>query len=112
MRTEWRLGFWLSAVFLAGCATAPRDDLRLRRDIERLNLTTIPIAAARARLSERGFVCANEYERYAGSPLRTIVCTHAVPGLACRDEENVTLEYRVDSGLVDRVATSRANACL
>ena len=101
----------LIALFLAGCATTARDDFKLRRDIDRLNLTTIPVAAARARLSGQGFTCEKEYEQYAGSLLRSVYCTRPIPGIACRDNEHVTLEYRTESGLVDRVTTGRANGC-
>ena len=111
MQEVVRPGLWLITLFLTGCATGPRDDFRLRRDIDNLNLMTIPIATARARLFEKGFTCEKEYEPYAGSPLRTVYCTHPIPGIACRDNEHVTLEYRAESGLVDRVTTGRANGC-
>lgn len=89
-----------------------RDDLKLRRDINSLGLTKMPIATARAKLAEQGFVCEKDYQRYADAPHISVECTHVVPGIACRDNENVSLEYRADSGLVDRVTTARANSCL
>jgi hypothetical protein len=107
-----RLSIWLIAVFLTGCATVARDDFKFRRDIAGLNLVKMPIADARARLAGQGFACEKgSSAQYAGSLLRSVDCTHAIPGLACRDVEHVTLEYQVESGLVERVATGRNNAC-
>ena len=106
-----RNSFWLIAVVLTGCATVPRDDFKLRRDIAGMNLVKMPIADARARLAGQGFVCEKDSGQYAGSFLRTASCMRAIPGIGCRDEEQVTLEYAVESGLVDRVATGRKNNC-
>lgn len=107
-----RLGIWSIALFLTGCATGLRDDLGLRRDIERMGLTKMPVATARARLSEQKFVCEKDYQRYADAPHISVECTRAVAGIACKDNEHVSLEYRPESGLVDRVTTRRANNCL
>ena len=106
-----RLSVWLTLVVLIGCATVPRDDFKLRRDIAGMNLVKMPLADARTVLSGQGFACDKESAQYAGSFLRTAFCTRAIPGIGCRDEEQVTLEYGVESGLVDRVATGRKNAC-
>jgi hypothetical protein len=107
-----RLAFWLMALLLTGCATEVRDDFKLRKDIDNLNLTKTPIAAARVRLSELGFICDKGYEPYANSLLRAVSCKRTVPGFACRDDEQVSLEYQAESGLVERVTTRRANTCL
>ena len=106
-----RFSSWLIALFLAGCATGPRDDFKLRRDIAGLNLVKMPIADARALLSGHGFVCEKDSSPYEGSFLRSASCTRAIQGLGCRDDEQVTLEYRTESGLVERVATGRKNGC-
>jgi hypothetical protein len=106
-----RLSFWLIAVFLTGCATVARDDFKFRRDIAGLNLVKMPVADARARLAGQGFACGQDFAQYAGSLLRSVDCTRAIPGLACRDVEHVTLEYQVESGLVERFTTGRNNAC-
>ncbi len=84
----------------------------LRRDIDNLNLYKMPITVARARLSEQGFVCGKDYERYPDALLKSVYCTHSVSGFVCREDEHVLLEYWVDSGLVDRVTTGRSNTCL
>ena len=107
-----RISLWFIALFLTGCATGLRDDYKLRRDIDSLGLTKMPIATARAALSGQGFVCEQDYRRYAGAPHISVECTHTVPGIACKDNEHVALEYRPESGLVDRVTTRRANNCL
>jgi len=107
----FRPGFWLIAVFLTGCATVARDDFKLRRDIADMNLVKMPLADARTVLSGQGFACGKDSGQYAGSLLRSVDCAHPVPGIGCRDEERVTLEYSVETGLVERVATGRKNDC-
>ena len=106
-----RLSFWLIAIFMAGCATGPRDDFKLRRDIASLNLVKMPIADARTRLAEHRFVCDKDTEQYAGSFLKSVYCTRTIPGIGCKDDEHVTLEYRAETGLVERFATGRKNGC-
>lgn len=106
-----RIHLWLVVLFLTGCATVPRDDYLFRRDIAKLNLTKIPIEAARARLAEHGFVCEKDYKQFADSLFRSVICTHTIPGIACRDDQNVMLEYRPESGLVDRVTTGQTGRC-
>ena len=106
-----RLGFWLIAIFIAGCATGPRDDFKLRRDIAGLNLVKMPIAEARTRLAGQGFACEKETGPYAGSLLKSVYCARAIPGIGCKDDEHVTLEYRAENSLVERVATGRKNGC-
>ncbi len=106
-----RVSYWLIALLLAGCATGPRDDFKLRRDIAGMNLVKMPIADARAALSGYGFSCEKDSSQYEGSFLRSAYCSREIRGIGCRDEEHVTLEYRTESGLVERVATGRKNGC-
>ena len=97
-----------------GTNTEGRNPLARARTNTRpsLGLTKMPIATARAALSGQGFVCEQDYRRYADAPHISVECTHPVPGIACKDNEHVALEYRPESGLVDRVTTRRANNCL
>jgi hypothetical protein len=106
-----RLGSWLIAILIAGCATGPRDDFKLRRDIAGLNLVKMPIAEARTRLAGQGFACEKDTEPYAGSLLRSAYCVRVIPGIGCKDDEHVTLEFRTESSLVERVTTGRKNGC-
>jgi len=106
-----RLGFCVIALFIAGCATGPRDDFKLRRDIAGLNLVKMPITDAGARLGGQGFTCEKDTEPYAGSLLRSVYCVRVIPGIGCKDDEHVTLEFRADSSLVERVTTGRKNGC-
>ena len=106
-----RISFWFIAAFITACATGPRDDFKLRRDIASLNLVKMPIADARTRLAEPGFVCEKDTEPYAGSFFKSVYCVRVIPGIGCRDDEHVTLEYRTETGLVERVTTGRKNGC-
>ncbi len=106
-----RFSFLLIAIFLAGCATAPRDDYKLRRDIADLHIVKMPIADARTLLAEHKFTCEKDTVQYAGSPLRSVICARRIQGIGCRDDELVTLEFSVDTNLVERVATGRKNGC-
>ena len=106
-----RFCFYLIAIFIAGCAIGPRDDYKLRRDIAGMNLVKMPIAEARTRLAGHGFVCEKDTAQYEGSFLRSAYCTRTIRGLGCHDDENVTLEYSVETSLVERVATGRINGC-
>jgi hypothetical protein len=106
-----RLSFWLIAISIAGCATGPRDDFKLRRDIAGLNLVKMPITDARTRLAGQGFACEKDTEPYAGSLLRSVYCARVIPGIGCKDDEHVTLEYRAETSLVERVVTGRKNGC-
>lgn len=106
-----RLNLGLIFIFLAGCATGPRDDFKLRRDIAGMNLVKMTVPQASAKLSGNGFACAKDAEQYAGSFMRSVYCERTIAGLGCKDEEQVTLDYRVESGLVERFTTGRKNGC-
>src|SRR3954452_18596420 len=99
------------AMFIAGCATGSRDDYKLRTDIADLHMVNMPIVDARKLLAGRKFICAKDTAQYEGSFLRTVECTRAVQGIGCRDDEGVTLDYKADTGLVERVTTGRKNGC-
>ena len=102
---------WLFLIMLVGCATGPRDDFKLRRDIAGMNLVKMTVPQASERLSARGFLCAKDAEQYAGSFMRSVYCERTIAGLGCKDEEHVTLDYRVESGLVERFTIGRKNGC-
>lgn len=106
-----RLSFLLIPIFIAGCATGPRDDFKLRRDIAGLNLVKMPITEARTRLAGQGFACEKDTEPYAGSLHKSVYCARVIPGIGCKDDEHVTLEFRAETALVERVATGRKNGC-
>jgi hypothetical protein len=106
-----RFSFWLIAACMTACATGPRDDYKLRRDIAGLNLVKMPIADARTRLAGQGFACEKDTEPYAGSLLRSVYCVRVIQGIGCKDDEHVTLDYRPETALVERVATGRKNGC-
>jgi hypothetical protein len=106
-----RKSYWFIPLVIAGCATAPRDDYKLRRDIAGLNLVKMSMNEARAVLADQKFVCGKETEPYAGSLLKTADCKRAIRGIGCQDDEQVTLEYKPETGLVERVSTRRINGC-
>jgi hypothetical protein len=105
------LGLWLIAILSNGCATGPRDDFKLRRDIAAMNLVKMSVPEASERLARDRFVCAKDIEPYAGSFMRSAYCERTIPGIGCKDEEHVTLEFRVESGLIERFTTGRKNGC-
>ena len=104
-------GVSLCILALTACATGARDDFKLRRDIDGLHLVKMPLDGAKARLAARGFACDKDTVPYEGSLLRSIYCVRTIAGIGCRDDEHVTLEYSVESSLVDRYATGRKNGC-
>jgi hypothetical protein len=106
-----RFGFLLAALLVAGCATGPRDDYKLRRDIADLHIVKMPIGEARTLLANHKFTCEKDTAQYAGSLLRTVICARRIQGIGCRDDELVTLEFSVDTNLVERLATGRKNGC-
>ena len=106
-----RKRYWLIVLLIAGCATAPRDDYKLRRDIAGLNMVKMSINEARALLAEQKFVCGKDTDPYAGSLLKSTECKRAIRGIGCQDDEQVTLEYKPETGLVERVSTRRINGC-
>ena len=106
-----RVTLCLIALIFSGCATGPRDDYKLRRDIADLHIVNMPIEEARALLAGRAFICEKDTVPYEGSFLRAVYCARPVQGIGCRDDEHVTLEYRLDTKLVDRVASGRKNGC-
>ena len=103
--------YWLIPLIIAGCATAPRDDYKLRRDIAGLNLVKTSMSEARAVLADQKFVCGKDAEPYAGSLLKTADCKRTIRGIGCQDDEQVTLEFKLETGLVERVSTRRINGC-
>ena len=101
----------LIAISLAACATAPRDDYKLRRDIADLHMVNMPVTEARTLLAGHRFICEKDADQYAGSLLKSVNCSRRIEGLGCRDDEQVTLEFNVNTNLVERVATGRKNGC-
>jgi hypothetical protein len=106
-----RKSYWIISIVIAGCATAPRDDYKLRRDIAGLNLVKTSMTEARAVLADQKFVCGKDADPYAGSLLKSADCKRAIRGIGCQDDEQVTLEYKPETGLVERVSTRRINGC-
>ena len=76
-----------------------------------MNLVKMTVPQASDKLSGRGFKCAKDAEQYVGSFMRSVYCERTIAGLGCKDEEHVTLDYRVESGLVERFTTGRKNGC-
>ena len=103
--------FCFIAACMTACATGPRDDYKLRRDIAGLNLVKMPITDARTRLAGQGFSCEKDTEPYAGSLLKSVYCARVIQGIGCKDDEHVTLDYQLETALVERVATGRKNGC-
>ena len=106
-----RTSYWLIPLIVAGCATVPRDDYKLRRDIASLNLVKMSMTEARSVLADQKFVCGKDAEPYAGSLLKSAECKRAIRGIGCQDDEQVTLEFKLETGLVERVSTRRINGC-